>query len=296
MDNKMDNDKTPRTGITSNIIVDRVGYIGYEYISQAGFQDVDFNMQRGFFLPEKLAFKNDIDELLVNHKKAIIDTGLQISQAHAPYYYDDNHIKDEKDFYQYISILRDCIDITIELNVTYLVVHPLFLTKTMRQWGITFEEMNSIVFRELIKHIKNRNLYLAIENLPYQYCNDMVSHRKLIQKISGNNIVACFDTGHALLSEGKNAVLHAENMHDLIHIVHIHDNNGIIDKHTRVSKINDTWIRFIKSFLQNDKIKTISLETSGVYKTCIKENIKEELKRDYQHLINLLKSIEKRSH
>lgn len=295
MDNKMDNNKTPRTGITSNVIVDKVGFVGYDYISQAGFQDIDFNMQRGFFLPEKLVFRHDLYKLLQNHQKAIVDTGLQISQAHAPYYYDNNHIKNEKEFYQYVTTLKECIDIAIELDVRYLVVHPLFITEKMRKWVKSFDEVNSTLFRDLIKYIKNRDLHLAIENLPYPDCNDMYSHRKLIQQIGVDNVVACFDTGHALLSEGEKACHHAENMSDLIHVVHVHDNDGIKDKHNRISSINDTWMRIFKSLLRNNNIKTISLETSGVYKMCTKENIKIEIKNDYQHLIKFLKYIEKGS-
>ena len=52
MDFGMDQPKNERKiliGITSNVIIDRVGLQGYDMISKAGFECIDFNMQRGFY-------------------------------------------------------------------------------------------------------------------------------------------------------------------------------------------------------------------------------------------------------
>lgn len=287
----MDDIKNVRKGITSNVITDRIGRVGYYYIKDAGFNDVDFNLQRGFFLPELLRYRPGIEKIIQEHKATILEAGLQVSQAHAPYYFQDYHITAKENLHKYIEVLKISVEIAEEVGTRYLVVHPMYLTQSMKQWGLSFETVNTECYQEIASYAKKRGVYIAIENLPYDECNSLESHRSIISMINKDNVVACFDTGHAIISEGDQSVRHVVEMRDVIHVIHIHDNAGIIDEHNRVNHITDRWRELIRSFLGNINIKTISLETSGVYKTCDVENIKKEIIVDYRKLENLLNSV-----
>lgn len=90
-----------------------------------------------------------------------------------------------------------------------------------------------MLLEKILPDAKMANIMLCIENLPYDVCNDLETHKKFISLYEDDNVKACFDSGHAMIHE-KELSLHLHNMRDWIHVVHMHDNDGKTDKHDRI--------------------------------------------------------------
>ena len=283
-------------GITSNVICARLGMEGYFFIKEAGFDCVDFNLQGGFFDPDALEFRSDLEKILAEHKNAIKSADLKISQTHAPYYFLDKHLKNSKDFEKYLSCVKESIDITSDLETKCLVLHPFFLTKALEALQIEQMEFNLKHIGDLANYAQRKNISIALENLPYDFCNDASSHQHLINSVNRSNVVACLDTGHALIVEGEQIVGHATQMSNLIRVVHIHDNDGRNDIHWHVNPQKKIWLEIIRSLLANENLKTLSLETSGVYKNCCAEDIPAKLVEDFSLITKLLHEAQKNFH
>ena len=265
---------------------------GYFHIKSAGFQCVDFNLQQGFFEVDTLNFRYDIEKVLVEHMETIKLNGLSISQTHAPYYFLDRHIKNFQDFDRYMSCLFESVEITAALGVKYMVLHPFFLTKDLLGLISQFE-LNLTYIKKLATFAQKKNVFIAVENLFYDFCSDPYSHINLINSLKCSNVVACFDTGHAFISEGLNMNSHAAKLKDLLRVVHIHDNYGHRDEHLRIGNGKIAWAEILEIFLKNAELKTLSLELSGVYKFCPVENIPVELISDFNNFSNILNEVGK---
>ena len=76
-------------------------------ISKAGFECIDFNMQRGFYNVKDNSYNSDFLDIIETHRRRIVECGLKISQTHAPYYYTDYHIKNEIDLKKYLDTVKE---------------------------------------------------------------------------------------------------------------------------------------------------------------------------------------------
>lgn len=290
----MDQQKNERKiliGITSNVIIDRVGLRGYDMISKAGFECIDFNMQRGFYNVKDNSYNSDFLDIIEIHRRRIVECGLKISQTHAPYYYTDYHIKNEIDLKKYLDSVDQALKATILLQCKYMVVHPLYILPWMKQYGINSnEELTEIMLKKILPRAKMANVKICIENLPYDFCNDLESHKKFVSLFEDDNIKACFDYGHSKIRE-NNPSIHLHNMRNWIHIVHMHDNDAKIDLHDRIRVDKDRWDLIMREIYLNVNIECFSLETSGIYKKCEELDIEKELFADYKTVKELFKTL-----
>jgi len=272
-----------KIGITSNVICVRFGVDGYRHIGEAGFQCVDFNMQRGFFEVEALKYRDKMTETVEKHYRAIKACGLKVSQTHAPYYFRESHITNTADLKKYVDAVIQAIELTSYLKARYIVMHPLYIMPWMPDAGIgNNEELTKKVLEEILPFAEKRDVVIAIENLPYEFCNDLQSHQKFMNIVPSDYISACFDSGHAFITEKEDASLHLKAMLNEIKVVHLHDNNGMKDMHEGIRVEDGKWLEIFKIIRESDQIDCVSLETSGIYKTCQSHGLLEALKRDYE--------------
>jgi sugar phosphate isomerase/epimerase len=80
---------------------------------------------------------------------------------------------------------------------------------------------------ELSVFARQRGVEILLENIP----NELASAERLVDFIAMThlNLNFCFDTGHAHMNEGVDLAFGL--MQDRIRSTHIHDNNGLEDKH-----------------------------------------------------------------
>lgn len=267
-----------KIGITSNVITDRLGLDGYKLIKKAGFDAIDFNMQRGFFLLENNAFETCFFKCINEHKKEIENCGLFVSQTHAPYYTSEKFMNNYKALEKYLDVVEQSLLATICLESKRFIIHPLHKYRWMKE--SEFELTQKMISR-LYNIAHKENIHICIENLPYDFCGNYSSHMEFIKMLENYEVKACFDTGHSKICD-EEPLQHLKKMRNLVYAVHIHDNDGIRDLHNRLDKNSHYWQIMINEMLTNENLVSISLETSGIYKMCDIEKILSELVLDFE--------------
>ena len=272
-------------GITSNVIVDRLGLKGYSMIANAGFNAIDFNMQRGFFISENNAFPINFNALINAHKQEIANSGLLVSQIHAPYYTSESNMNCPYHFERYLDTVEQALWASTCLGSKRFVIHPLHRYSWMTE--NEYELTEKLIYRLSSIAIKEE-VDICIENLPYLFCGDYKRHLEFINLISDFKIKACFDTGHSKLCK-KDPLQHLVALRDYIYAVHIHDNDGISDLHNRIKLNSNEWQMIINEMNTNENIISLSLETSGIYKKCDEDKIQNELILDFESISSYVK-------
>lgn len=265
-------------GITSNVITDRLGIDGYKVIKKAGFDAIDFNMQRGFFSIENNAFDKSFVNLISEHKKEIENCGLVISQTHAPYYTLEKFMNNYMALEKYFDTVEQSLLATMYLGCKRFIMHPLHKYTWMRESEL---ELTEKIISRLYNIAHKERIHICIENLPYDFCGNYSSHIKFLKMLEKYEVKACFDTGHSKICN-EDQLLYLKNMRDLIYAVHIHDNDGTKDLHNRIDRKSHHWQLIINEILMNENIVSISLETSGIYKKCDTSEISNELILDFE--------------
>lgn len=278
-----------KVGITSNVIFSKLGFSTYEYIKRAGFSCIDFNMQRGFYDVDKESFELN-DKNIVNiigiHSEAIKNAGIEISQTHAPYYFNKYQLQSREAFEGYFHCMELSIYATALLKCRYMVLHPLFVLPWMEKEGIyNNEQLTQFYVERLLKTAEKYDVYVALENLPYDFCNDHISHMDYINMMKSKRIVACLDVGHTFIPK-DDTVKHIEEMTDVIKVLHIHDNDGKKDLHSRLRFTSRDWNNIVNALNKLDDV-VFSLETSGIYKKCSCDDIAIELEKDFKSIAEL---------
>lgn len=272
-------------GITSNVIVDRIGLKGYSAIAKAGFNAIDFNMQRGFFIGENNTFPTNFDNLINIHKQEIANCGLIVSQTHAPYYTSERNMNCQYNFECYLDTVEQALRASVCLGSKRFVIHPLHRYSWMAE---NEYELTEKMIHRLTSVATKEEVEICIENLPYLFCGDYYSHLKFINMISDFKIRACFDIGHSKLCK-ENPLHHLVALRNHIYAVHIHDNDGVSDLHDRIKLDIDEWQMIINEMNSNENIISLSLETSGIYKKCDENLIQNELILDFESISSYLK-------
>lgn len=265
-------------GITSNVITDRLGLDGYKIIKKAGFDTVDFNMQRGFFSIENNSFEHSFLKSINDHKCEIENCGLIITQTHAPYYTLENYMHNSMQLEKYIDAVEQSLLATVFLNCERFVIHPLHKYKWMKESEL---ELTQKMISRLYNVAHKEKVHICIENLPYDFCGNYFTHREFMEILEKYEVKCCFDTGHSKICD-EEPLLHLKQMRDLTYAVHIHDNDGIRDLHNRIGEKDHYWKSLISEIVMNENIVSISLETSGIYKKCDVEKIYSELVLDFE--------------
>lgn len=271
-------------GITSNVITDRIGLDGYDLIADAGFDSIDFNMERGFFSIENNTFPEDFYDIILKHKEKIKECGLKVGQSHGPFYLNGDFLKNDDDLEKYFMSVEQALRASVILECEIFVVHPLHKLYWMTSDSISLTRK---LLERLYRIADKAKIHICLENLPYEFCGDYKKHMYYISAFEDLQIKACFDLGHSLICN-EVPVKHLINMREHIFAVHLHDNDGKKDLHERINPINTYWKPVIREIENNDNIQTISLETSSVYKKCNIEDIRDELKKDINSIIELI--------
>lgn len=278
-----------KIGITSNVVFNKLGFSAYDNIKKAGFSCIDFNMQRGFYDADKEKFELN-DKNIINviglHLDAIQNAGLDVSQTHAPYYFKNNQLASWEAFESYFHCLELSIYATALLKCRYMVLHPLFVLPWMVTQGVyDNKQLTHFYVERLLNTAEKYNVYIALENLPYDFCNNSVSHKNYINMMKSRRVVACLDIGHTFIPQ-NDTITHIVEMKDIIKVLHVHDNDGKKDFHSRLETSNRDWNSIVNTLNKLGGI-VFSLETSGIYKMCSREDILVELVNDFNSVARL---------
>lgn len=215
---------------------------------ECGIEAVDFNIDHvispfEFVKGKQYPLCDKPTEEFVAHfaplKAAAEKHGVAFSQMHAPFptWFEGN----EKATDYLLTVVEKIIAVCAYVGCPALVVHP--FTSADPKNRERDLEINLRMYRRLMPTAKKYGVTVCLENLfcvergrivPAAACTDAEDFVCLIDKLNaeaGENIFGfCFDVGHANIT-GKNLRAYLNRIGKRLTVLHIHDNDGVADKH-----------------------------------------------------------------
>ncbi len=258
-------------------------------LSRIGFEGIDMSL-------ENLSrFDGASRAVLYNIVRKAAEKKITLCATHLSFYMPD---PDSEEFdSKYISELKAGIDATAFMGIKHAVIHPVAYharKKSLEEWILKNVEYLS----PLAEYAKARGVRLLVENMSGRsekfdhLYGSTASEIHLLAKIldCGN----CWDTGHANISgldQSKEILI----LEDTLELIHIHDNDGVVDDHRipRDKGCTVDWCGVVEALRKigyigaiEMEIKTSHLPRDVGYRT---EVYKLALKRGQQIRENILR-------
>lgn len=245
-------------------------------LAQAGFDCVDLNLNRYSVKepvsPFWLMTVTEQQKYAAEIKKAARDAKVFISQVHAPYPTFHPTKRKRKEVFEYVE---NAIYITALIGAPYIVVHPQVPpeSKTEEQVKQAIED-NIDFYKGFADILRQTGVKVAIENM---FNWDWGLDRPLVTVAStadcmrymldtlnymcGETLfVACLDTGHGMLTGGGDLPYMVRRLAHRLRLLHIHDNDGIRDRHQVPYTGIIDWDAFAAALVEIDYNGVLSLE------------------------------------
>lgn len=142
------------------------------------------------------------------------------------------------------------IDLASMLGIRWLVMHPEEIKGRQDPCDDEFfTEQNVKWFKPFLRYCEERNVGLAIENLPWPNANRVMPLKNLVEQLDSPNVGICWDTGHAHFNV-YNGALPPEAIQafgDKLVTIHAHDNFGDHDDHLIPGQGSYDWTGFVRT-------------------------------------------------
>ncbi len=231
---------------------------GYRMIKEAGFEGIDWNIERAWSPKEVAAaesleglcaFEGALEDALAHYAEelaAIRENGLIISQAHAPFPPYRAYREDILDYA--IEIYKNVIRFCAAVGCPRIIIHGVSpLEKEPDMTRERLELLNMRLYESLIPTLQEvKTVTVCLENLfysslrlgPKQYwegvCSDPYEAAawidRLNEKAGGTYFGLCLDSGHLSLLR-KPPLSYIPILGKRIVALHLHDNTGDHDNH-----------------------------------------------------------------
>ncbi len=230
----------------------------YQMLSRAGWQAIDINETEDFslfFQPAdvQISFlKNQIDNI---HKADLI-----IGQCHAPMVGSYADFSDEE-LNTRINCIAQAITAASKLKIPFTVVHPLVYSWSAPDPNPEKTWEKNIKYLSFICSFA-KDTVVCLENMPREF--GFIKTAKLQKQMLldvGNNLCACFDTGHAA-STGQTASSFFNTLDDKIKVLHVHDSLEGLDKHFLPYLGAFDWTDFKEALKKSNYKGTLNSESS----------------------------------
>ena len=194
-------------------------------LSRCGFEGIDMSL-------ENIGrFDGATRAVLYNTVRRAKDKKISLDATHLSFYMPE---PDSEEFTaKYVPELKEGIDSTAFMGIKYAVIHPVAYyssRKTLEEWILKNVEFLS----PLVLYANERGVRLLVENMSghrekfdHMYGSTASEIRLLAKVLDCGN---CWDTGHANitgLNQGEEILL----LEDTLELIHIHDNDGVVDDH-----------------------------------------------------------------
>lgn len=268
----------------SSPTVNRLGMDkGFEMLKAAGFDGTDFNLDsyyggKELWNGEKSELFSDsakIDALIDDVKAASKKYGIEIWQCHAPF---PTYVTDNPDATaNAVKVAKQSIDICGRLGCKRLIVHPAFIGNI--KYTLSKEEEHRInieMYSSFIPQLEKNGVVCCIENMwsidqkskkiYSAICADMNETNSYIDelnKIAGKRLFAfCLDIGHLLIL-GSDPYFAIKALGNRLETMHIHDNDGVYDRHVCPYMGIGDWERFCRALKETGYSGALSFEAGS---------------------------------
>ena len=170
------------------------------------------------------------------------ERGVGLPTCHLSFYMPS--FKDELLIARFSDEQRRCIDAAELMEIPLAVIHPIPMYSKQFSYG-DFIRANMAYLSPLVEYADLRGVKLCVENMASEqeapdnhlYGSCALNISELAEKL-GCGI--CFDVGHANIS-GFKISEQMEVLKGKIDVLHVHDNNGIKDKHLLPFEATVDW-------------------------------------------------------
>ena len=270
-----------KIGIQSGNSVKELGIEkAYKMYAEAGFETIDLGLNDE--LPSKFinslnfegnVFEKEIaemEEYFSAHYAEIKKNGLEVSQAHAPF---PAYVVGKPESLDHmIEIYKKCIVYCDKIGCKNLVVHGITLTRKDRiNTPKTIKDLNDKLYTSLIPTLLKTNVTVCLENL-FGGAGGIISGvcsnpHEAVEMIDRYNAIAgkecfglCLDTGHLNLLK-LDMRWYIPILGKRIKAVHIHDNDGMADRHKAPYTGTLVWKDFYSALKEIEYNGDLNFET-----------------------------------
>lgn len=244
--------------------MDRYGvHEGLERMKELGYECIDHQGLVNTESPLFTASLAEFEATLTRLGRACADAGVEVSQAHGPWRWPPRDATAEDRAERLEKMLR-AVHGTAALGCKNMVIHPImpFGTKSdpepERMW-----ELNLDFMRKLADGGRECGVTVCFENMPFTALSMSSPEAVLrfVKELDHPFFKVCLDTGHCSvlgLSVGDAVRLIGK---EYLAVLHVHDNDGIADRHWLPYTGVIDWDDFSDALAQIGFEGTVSLET-----------------------------------
>ena len=253
-----------KTGITNTSYglygieraIEKISEHGYDCIDYQGFVNVETDF---FNLP-----LSEFEEELKKQRAFIENSGLSVSQAHAPWRHPVQDATPEGRAF-WTEAMKKSIFGTHVLGCHRFVVHPLMPYYDTAEGADEVWALNEVFVTELADYAAQYGVTVCVENLPFpKYPLTTVEQVcTLVDKVNKSNLKVCLDVGHAAIFYGADVGAAVRYIGNRLKAVHVHDNMGEQDEHLIPGDGIVDFDGFCSALKEIGFSGVISLETSA---------------------------------
>ena len=239
----------------------------YDLIRRAGFTAIDWNALDHALTPTQIRsfqhagniFERPIEEVYAHFADEVAEirkNGLTITQGHAPF---PAYVPGHPEMLDYmIEVYKKVILLCDHYGCKNLVIHGISLAATDREnTPETIKQLNMKLYSSLIPTLQQCNVVVCLENLftwdgcaCHAVCSDpqeAVEYIDTLNSMAGREVFGfCLDTGHAALL-GRDFRCIVPVLGKRIKCLHVHDNDGRVDRHLAPMTGKLNWNYFCDS-------------------------------------------------
>ena len=272
-----------KLGITSNYL-NRYGWKeGARRMRAHGYHCLDYqnfvSTETDFF---RLA-ERDFKQRLKEEREILYAEGITVFQAHGPWRFPAQDATAE-DRTERFAAMSKAIRGSAYLGAKAMVIHPLmpYGAKSAEHPDEVWQ-INLDFFGSLCDVAKEYNVTLCYENMPFlAFPIHSAKHvADFARQLQNEHFKVCLDTGHAIRCGEPLTQAVATIGKDLLFALHVHDNDGLHDRHWLPCTGIGDWEGFSKALAAIGFDGVFSFETSvrGTYSEEEQERLERELAR-----------------
>lgn len=206
---------------------DNTQVVALEHIKKAGFKYADYNFGKDY-AHKNGVYSEDYKKYIDEFPSEVERIGIKLIQAHAPMgkpLADDDGV--------FLQDTLRCVEACGKWGIPNLVVHSGYLPNISREENF---ELNKKFFMALLERAEEYGVNILVENFNKMYkegvywVDNATDLLEMIELVNHPLFHAVFDVGHANLQPMKQsdeiAILGKH-----LYALHIHDNNGLKDRH-----------------------------------------------------------------
>lgn len=234
----------------------------YEILKKYGFDFVDFgaaDTDTELYGTDEDAALSLMREIKARHDSA----GIKIWQMHGPWRYPPRDATDE-DRAERLDKMKRAVLLAECASCRYLVVHPLMpdMEDVIHDCTDETYKINLSFMRELASFASEHSVVICLENMPMR---DLSLAKPLdilafVREIDSPNFKICLDSGHVAVFPGLSPAEEFLSLGDYVKVLHIHDNDGVADRHRDPGQGVIDWQAFTEALETVDFDGVISLE------------------------------------